>query len=91
MLWIHADRYGLDAAERRRTFKAMSFSPWLSNDGLSGTLTLHPEVTVLNVGSSADDYKCVRVFAEDGRIIGTMRRSPAGEVTWHGPTGVHRV
>jgi hypothetical protein len=34
------------------------------------------------VGDGADDYQCVRVFREDGLIIGTMSRSAAGEVSW---------
>jgi hypothetical protein len=84
MLWIYADRYGLELARRRRTFKAASFSRALADNGRSGIVTLHPETTALRVGSDPDDYSCVRIFNDDGTVIGTMKRSPAGEVAWHG-------
>jgi hypothetical protein len=82
MLWVYADRYLLDLPDRRTSFKAVSFSHALADDGRSGTLTLYPQAHVLRVGDGADDYQCVRVFREDGLIIGTMSRSAAGEVSW---------
>lgn len=82
MLWIYADKYGLDLSERRRTFKATSFSQSLTDDGRTGRVTLHPEAIVLGVGSGPDDYSCVRIFNDDGTVVGTMKRSPAGEVAW---------
>jgi hypothetical protein len=91
MLWVCADRYGLELDERQRTFKAVSFSPALADDRRSGTVTLYPGIAVLNVGSSEEDYSCVRLFDEAGRVIGAMRRSPGGEVTWSMGGGVAAV
>lgn len=82
MLWVFADRYGVDPQERRRTCKAASFSYELSDDGRRGFVTLYPAATVLCIGSDTGDYHCVRIF-NDGRVIGTMCRSAAGEVFWH--------
>ncbi len=86
MLWVYADRYGVELSGRRHTFKATSFSRSLADDGRRGTVTLHPETKVLGVGSGADDYSCVRIFNDDGCVVGTLKRSPAGEVAWHEAT-----
>ncbi len=85
MLWVYADRYGNASPQRRHTFKAISFSHTLSGDRSRGTITLYPEARVLSVGNGADDYSCVRVFDEGGRVAGTMARIFAGEVVWHKP------
>lgn len=82
MLWVHAYLHGLDVPEQRHAFKATSFSHALSADRRSGTVTLRPKGQVLTVGSEAHDFQCVRIFDEDGRALGTMSRSPAGEVIW---------
>ncbi len=83
VLWIYADRYGLELSRRRCAFKAISFSLSLADDGCGGTVTLLPQMTILSVGNGEDDYSCVRIFNDDARVVGTMRRSPAGEVSWY--------
>lgn len=84
MLWVHAYLHGLDVPEQRHAFKATSFSHALSADRRSGSVTLRPKEQVLIVGSGAHDFQCVRIFGEDGRALGTMSRSTAGEVIWRG-------
>jgi hypothetical protein len=82
---IYADRLSLEpnAPLGRHGFTALSFSHKLSADGQSGTVTLQPDSRTIRVGPG--DYERVRVFGEDGALVGAMTRSPYGQVAWSTP------
>jgi hypothetical protein len=75
-----------ELATRRDRFTCTAFAPALATDCRSGTITLQPDDRVLTVGFAADDYESVRIFLDDGRLVGAMRRSPTGFVAWAQPT-----
>ena len=72
-------------ATRRDRYKCSSFTHALALHQRSGTVTLNPENRVLVVGGNPDDYESIRVFAEDGTVVGWMRRSTDGTVSWTQP------
>lgn len=75
-----------ELATRRDRYTCSAFSHSLASDCRSGTVTLQPEDRVLRVGFAPNDYESVRIFMEDGRLVGSMRRSPTGFVVWAQPT-----
>lgn len=75
-----------ELATRRDRYTCSTFTHALASDSRSGTVTLHPDNRVLRVGFAPEDYESVRIFMEDGRLVGSMRRSPTGFVAWAQPT-----
>ena len=67
-----------DLATRRDRFTCSAFTHRLASDCRQGTVTLLPESRILKVGFAPDDYESVRIFAEDGELVGSMRRSHTG-------------
>ena len=92
MFIVYADRSSqqLDLFARREGFTAEAFSHHLAVDGQSGTVTLHPEALALRVGGGPDDFERVRIFGEDGELVGAMTRSPYGGVAWSTPMWVEQ-
>jgi len=84
VLWVYAERYGRDSPGYRHIFKAASFSHSLSEDGRTGLVTLSPQPRILSVGGGLRDYECVRVFNDEGSVLGRMSRQASGEVAWLG-------
>lgn len=84
MFLIIADRHGssLDLSTRRDQLFAVSFSHAVALHACAGTVTLHPELLQLRVGSEADCYERVRIFAENGTLIAAMSLSGDGRVRW---------
>jgi hypothetical protein len=84
MLVILADPHGgpLELSVRRARFQASSFAQPIDGDERRGTVYLEPEGRELRVGSAPEDYERIRVFAADGRVVGTMARSSDGRVRW---------
>jgi hypothetical protein len=82
----HDDPYEL--AGRRERFTAEEFSSLIDLGGCSGTVLLMPERRTLTVSSSAKDYERIRIFNENGRLIGTMAHSALGLVSWTAPRGL---
>ena len=82
---IYADRLGLqpNALLGREAFTALSFSHEISDDRQSGAVTLRPDARILQVRTG--EYERVRVFGEDGGLVGAMTRSPYGQVSWSAP------
>jgi hypothetical protein len=82
---IYADRLALqpNSPMGREGFTALTFSHKLSDDKQSGTVTLEPGARAIRVG--VGDYERVRIFGEDGVLVGAMTRSPYGQVTWSAP------
>jgi hypothetical protein len=82
---IYADR--LDSQPHspvgREGFTALSFSHALSDDRQSGMVTLQPGTRIIRVG--VGDYERVRIFGENGALVGAMTRSPYGQVSWSTP------
>ncbi len=79
----HGDAQEL--ASRRHRYTCSAFTHALASDCRSGTVTLQPHNQVLRVGFAPDDYESVRIFLEDGRLVGSMRRSATGFVAWAQP------
>ena len=75
-----------EPAPRRERYICSTFTHSLTSDARSGTVTLQPDNRVLQVGFAPDDYESVRIFMEDGRLVGSMRRSQTGFVVWAQPT-----
>jgi len=90
MFIIYADRSieQMDLFTRREGFSAEAFTHFLAPDGLSGTVTLEPQALTLQVGTGPNDFERVRVFGEDGELVGAMTRSPYGGVAWSTPMWV---
>jgi hypothetical protein len=90
MFIVYADRstQQLDLFARREGFMAEGFSHVLAADGQSGTVTLQPEELALRVGAGPDDFERIRIFGEDGELVGAMTRSPYGGVAWSTPMWV---
>lgn len=84
MFLIFADRHGssLDPSTRRDQLFAVSFSHAVALHACAGTVTLHPELLQLRVGSEADCYERVRIFAENGTLVAAMSLSGDGRVKW---------
>ena len=74
-----------ELATRRDRYTCSTFTHALASDSRSGTVTLHPDNRVLRVGFAPEDYESVRIFMDDGRLVGSMRRSPTGFVAWAQP------
>ena len=88
MFIVYADRSGqpLDlAASARDAFVANSFTHAVSDDGKTGTVTLEPNSRILRVGTAPEEYSRVRVFGENGSLVGAMSCSPYGAVMWSAP------
>ena len=85
MFLIYADRLGPqpNALPGREAFTALAFSHELSDDRQSGTVTLQPATRILRVGTG--EYERVRIFGEDGGLVGAITRSPYGHVSWSAP------
>jgi len=79
----HGDSHEL--ASRRDRYTCAAFTHILATDCRSGTITLQPDNRVLRVGFAPADYESVRIFMEDGRLVGSMRRSATGFVAWAQP------
>ena len=60
----------------------MSFSHAVALHACTGSVTLHPELLQLQVGSEADCYERVRIFAETGMLVAAMSLSSDGRVRW---------
>lgn len=88
MLTVLATDHGdpRELATRRDRYTCSTFTHVLASDGRSGTVTLQPDNRVLRVGFAPDDYESVRIFMEDGRLVGSMRRSSTGFVAWGQPS-----
>lgn len=84
---IFADRYGpaAELAGLRQSFTAAAVSHAVSVDRRHGIVTLAPEGTTLRVGSEADEYERIRVVERSLGLVGTMRCSSDGMVTWLTP------
>jgi hypothetical protein len=84
MLTVLATDHGdpQELATRRDRYTCTTFTHALASDCRSGTITLQPDNRVLQVGFAPADYESVRIFLADGRLIGSMRRSPTGFVAW---------
>jgi hypothetical protein len=87
MFVVYADRHvpQRDEATPREGFTAEAFSHALAQDRQSGTITLQPQAQVLTVGSGPQEYERVRIFGENGALIGAMTCSPYGSVHWSTP------
>ena len=72
----------MDPSIRRDQLFAVSFSHAVALHGCTGSVTLHPELLQLRVGSEADCYERVRIFAENGRLVAAMSLSADGGVRW---------
>ncbi len=67
MLWVYADRYGVDLPGRRDTFKATLFSHSLSTDRRSGLVWLYPDTQRPVVSGSGGIPRAVKGnFVEAG-------------------------
>jgi hypothetical protein len=84
MFLVIADRHGspLESSTRRDQLLAVSFSHAVALHGCTGSVTLHPELLQLQVGSGADCYERVRIFAESGTLVAAMSLSSGGGVRW---------
>ena len=87
MLTVLASDHGdpQELATRRDRYTCSAFTHSLASDCRSGTVTLEPDSRLLRVGFARDDYESVRIFMEDGKLVGSMRRSPTGFVVWAQP------
>jgi hypothetical protein len=87
MLTVLATDHGdpQELASRRDRYICSAFTQVLASDCRSGTITLQPENRVLRVGFAPNDYESVRIFLEDGKLVGSMRRLGTGFVTWAQP------
>ena len=81
---VFADGYGpqRELAERRQSFTARSVSHDISHDRRHGVVVLRPQGVILRVGSDADDYQRIRILDSRGTVVGTLRCSADGEVSW---------
>jgi hypothetical protein len=75
----------LDLRIHCHRFVADAFEPSVATDERSGGLLLLPKRRVLRVSSAPKDYERLRVFGEDGFLIGTLACSEDGRVTWSTP------
>ena len=84
MFLIIADRHGssLDPSTRRDQLFAVSFSHAVALHACTGSVTLHPGLLQLRVGSEADCYERVRIFWENGALVASMSLSGDGRVRW---------
>lgn len=87
MLTIIADDHDdpLDLRIHRHRFVADAFEPSVATDGRSGGILLLPKRRALRVSGAPKDYERVRVFGEDGFLIGALVCSADGRVTWTTP------
>jgi hypothetical protein len=87
MFVVYADRHApqREEAAPREGFTAEAFSHALAQDRQSGTITLQPQAHILTVGAGAEDYERIRIFGENGALIGAMTCSPYGSVHWSTP------
>jgi hypothetical protein len=87
MFVVYADRHApqRDELAPREGFTAEAFAHALAQDRQSGTITLQPQAQVLTVGAGPQDYERVRIFGENGALIGAMTCSPYGSVHWSTP------
>ena len=74
-----------ELANRRDRYTCSAFTHALASDCRSGTVILEPENRVLRIGFAPADYESVRIFLEDGRLVGSMRRLATGFVAWAQP------
>jgi len=84
MLMIVAD-YRDDPSElaaRRDRFTATEFSSTIASGERSGSVLLMPERRSLTVSSSPADYERIRIFNEQGQLIGALTCSATGLVSW---------
>lgn len=84
MFLVIADRHGspLESSTRRDQLVAASFSHAVALHACTGSVTLHPEMLQLQVGSGADCYERVRIFAENGTLVAVMSLCSDGRVRW---------
>ena len=84
MFLVIADRPGspLESQTRRDRLFAVSFSYALALHGCTGSVTLHPEQLKLQLGSEADCYERVRIFAENGTLVAAMSFCSDGRMRW---------
>jgi hypothetical protein len=79
----HDDPYELSG--RRERFTAAEFAFTIELGKRSGSVLLIPEKRSLRVSSSSKDFERIRVFNENGNLLGTMACSPTGTVSWVAP------
>jgi hypothetical protein len=90
MLTVLASGHGdsQELASRRDRYTCAAFSHALASDCRSGTVVLEPDNRILRIGFAPADYESVRIFLEDGRLVGSMRRLATGFVAWAQPMTV---
>jgi hypothetical protein len=81
---VFADRYGpaVELPGLRQSFTATSVSHAISVDHRHGIVTIAPGGATLRVGSDEDEYERVRVVERSMGLVGVMRCSPDGMVSW---------
>lgn len=84
MFLVIADRRGspLDSSTRRDQLFAVSFSHAVALHACTGSVTLHPELLQLRVGTEVDCYERVRIFTENGTLVAAMSLCSDGRVRW---------
>jgi len=75
----------MELSHRRDRFTATGYDRSISSDGKTGMLELHPGERILRVSASRAHYERIRVFAEDGRLVGAMSCNSDGLVQWVEP------
>jgi len=80
----HDDPFALSV--RRDRFTSVAFTHAIASHQRSGMVLLLPEERTLAVSLAPEDYERVRVFSDNGKLIGMMVCSPEGLVCWVTPT-----